>query len=118
MNGDAFKEFVLNQLQLLERVDCRAMFGGYGLYREGVFFGIIHRGQLFFKTTEATRADYEQRGMAPFRPNSKQTLKNYYEVPTEIVEDAEQLTSWAQKAVAGAAASAGATRSRKRSAGA
>jgi DNA transformation protein len=37
--------------------------------------------------------------MKPFRPNRKQTLKTYYEVPVEIVEDAEQLIEWAQRAI-------------------
>ena len=35
---DGFKEFVLDQLTDLRGMTCRAMFGGYGLYREGVFF--------------------------------------------------------------------------------
>jgi len=38
------------------------------------------------------------RGMKPFRPNAKQTLTTYYEVPVEIIEDAERLTTWASQA--------------------
>jgi hypothetical protein len=37
--------------------------------------------------------------MKPFRPNSKQTLKSYYEVPVEILEEAELLTLWAGWAI-------------------
>jgi DNA transformation protein len=95
---DSFKDFVLDQLDGLRGVTCRAMFGGYGLYRGDVFFGIIHKGRLYFKTDEASRETYRQRGMKPFRPNAKQTLKTYYEVPVEIVEDAEQLVAWARDA--------------------
>jgi DNA transformation protein len=36
--------------------------------------------------------------MEPFSPSAKQTLKNYYEVPAEILEDEEQLAEWARKA--------------------
>jgi DNA transformation protein len=36
--------------------------------------------------------------MKPFRPNSKQTLKTYYEVPVEVIEDSEQLVTWATDA--------------------
>jgi DNA transformation protein len=39
--------------------------------------------------------------MKPFRPNAKQTLKTDYEVPVEIIEDSEQLTTWAAGAVSG-----------------
>jgi DNA transformation protein len=99
--SDGFKDFVLDQLDGLRGVTARAMFGGYGLYRGAVFFGIIHKGRLFFKTNDETRAAYVRSGMKPFRPNAKQTLKTYYEVPADAIEDAEQLTQWA-RAAAGA----------------
>jgi DNA transformation protein and related proteins len=99
MKKDSFKEFVLDQLRLLERVSCKAMFGGFGLYQAGAFFGIIADGRLYFKTCETTVSDYLKCGMKPFQPNSKQTLKNYYEVPVEILEDEERLAEWAKKAV-------------------
>lgn len=100
MKDNSFKDFVLDQLQQLPQVESRAMFGGYGLYCDGVFFGIIARNRLYFKTNATTRAPYVQRGMQPFRPHAKQTLKSYYEVPVDILEDHEQLTVWAQQAVA------------------
>jgi DNA transformation protein and related proteins len=98
--NDSFKEFVLDQLHLLEQVSCKAMFGGFGLYQAGVFFGIIAEGRLYFKTSETTVSDYLERDMQLFQPNSKQTLKNYYEVPVEILEDEEQLANWVRKVVA------------------
>lgn len=98
MQRDGFKDFVLDQLQGVGKVECRAMFGGYGLYRRATFFGIIHKGRLYFKTNASTRPAYIGRGMQPFRPNSKQTLMTYYEVPTEVVEQAEDLTRWAEAA--------------------
>jgi DNA transformation protein and related proteins len=36
--------------------------------------------------------------MKPFRPNPKQTLKTYYEVPADILEDRELLARWADAA--------------------
>ena len=95
---DGFKDFVLDQLNDLCGVTCQAMFGGYGLYREGIFFGIVHKGRLYFKTDETSRAGYLKLGMKPFRPNARQTLKDYYEVPVEIIEDREQLEQWAATA--------------------
>jgi DNA transformation protein len=94
----SFKAFVFDQLIGLPSVTCRAMFGGHGLYQNGVFFGIIHRGRLYFKTDEASRARYLARGMKPFRPTAKQTLKTYFEVPVDIIEDADQLAEWARQA--------------------
>ena len=97
---DSYRDFVLDQLRSLEGLVCRAMFGGYGLYLGPDFFGILHDGRLYFKTDEATRERYRSRGMGPFAPSEKQILKSYYEVPEEIVEDDDQLASWAKEAAA------------------
>ncbi len=94
---DFYRDFVLDPLRSLEGLVCRAMFGGYGLYLGPDFIGILHGGPLYFKTDEATRERYRSRGMAPFAPSEKQVLKSYYEVPGEIVEDDEQLVSWARE---------------------
>jgi DNA transformation protein len=96
---DSFKEFVIDQLNGPTNVVSRAMFGGYGLYREQAFFGIIFKGRLYFKTDLTTQPQYRERGMKPFKPNAKQTLKNYYEVPAEVVEDADELMLWSERAV-------------------
>jgi len=93
-----FKEYVLDQLHRLNAVECKSMFGGFGLYDNGVFFGIIADGSVYFKTDASTVDAYKERGMEPFSPSAKQTLKNYYEVPPEILEDEEQLAEWARKA--------------------
>ena len=71
------------------------MFGGYGLTLQGRFFGIIHKGRLYFRTDPDTAPLYRARHMNPFTPNASQTLKNYYEVPVDIVESADTLVEWA-----------------------
>lgn len=95
---DSFKDYVLDQLADLHGVTCRAMFGGYGLYRRGIFFGIIHKGRLYLKTDRMTAPRYRDQGMKPFKPTSTQTLKNYYEVPVQILEASDDLTAWASQA--------------------
>lgn len=100
MRDDGYRDFVLDQLRDLGGVASRSMFGGYGLYSEGVFFGAVFRGQLYFKTDASTRAAYVERGMPAFRPNARQTLTSYYEVPPDVIEDAAELVAWARRAVA------------------
>lgn len=97
---DGFKDFVLDQLADLRGLTCHAMFGGYGLSCRGTFFGIIHKGRLYFKVTPSTVDRYKDQGMKPFRPNVKQTLTSFYEVPVDTIEDAERLINWAEDAVA------------------
>lgn len=95
---DGFKDFVLDQLADLHGLTCRAMFGGHGLYHTGIFFGIVHKGRLYFKVSPLTAVEYKQQGMKPFRPNAKQTLRTYYEVPADVIEDSMRLITWAQRA--------------------
>jgi len=99
MKPDSLKDFVLDQLRELRGLDCRGMFGGFGLYAGEKFFGIIFQGRLFFKTSEVTREAYRARGMKHFQPNAKQQLTSYYEVPADVIEDATELIAWAREAV-------------------
>lgn len=99
MTDSSFRDFILDQLRDMDNVHCRAMFGGYGLYHGGTFFGIIHKERLYFKTTEKTSADYKRMGMKPFKPNAKMTLKNYFEVPPDIIENSDELIAWAKRAI-------------------
>jgi DNA transformation protein len=99
MKDDSFKDFVLDQLGELSDLECRSMFGGYGLYQEETFFGIVFKGRLYFKTDKKSAVPYLKVGMKPFRPNEKQTLKNYYEVPVDVIEDRGRLAAWARESL-------------------
>lgn len=107
MRADSLKDFVLDQLKGLGGLECRAMFGGFGLYADGKFFGILLKGRLYFKTTDATRVNYLERGMKPFEPpfrrRAKLTLSSYLEVPADVIENAPEFKTWAREAVAVAA---------------
>ena len=101
MRDEGFVEFVRDQLRGLEgELDFRRMFGGHGLYRDGVFFAILMDGRMYLKTSDATRGQFVSRGMGPFRPNKRQTLEAYYEVPAEVLESPGELAEWALRACA------------------
>lgn len=95
----SFTEFVVDQLDDLGGVSARAMFGGHGLYCGAAFFGIVAAGRLYLKTDERSRRSFLERGMGPFRPNERQTLSSYYEVPVDVLEDDEELVRWSRRAV-------------------
>jgi DNA transformation protein len=98
---------VVDQLSGVDNLLSRPMFGGIGLYAGTVFFGIIFRDILYLKVDDLTRADYERAGMKPFRPYApRTTTMQYYEVPAGVLENGEDLTAWARKAIAAAERSA------------
>lgn len=95
---DGFRDYVEDQLGA--GFSFRAMFGGTGISLGESFFGIVSRGRLYFRTGPLTRSDYVGRGMTCFKPSARQTLHSYYEVPADILEDAEALRQWARRAAA------------------
>lgn len=92
----SYLEFVMEQLEMVTCcLQARPMFGGVGIYREGIFFALIAEDVLYFFTDESNRSDYDSREMGSFS-------RNYREVPVEILEDEEKLALWLKKSVAAA----------------
>jgi DNA transformation protein len=102
-------------LKPLGALQARRMFGGVGLYLDGVFFALIAAGELYFKVDDGNRAAYERAGAEPFRPyaDRPETSMGYFRVPLEIEEDPRELCAWAQEAL-GAARRRDAAQGRKR----
>jgi DNA transformation protein len=101
-----YLEYIIEQLQGLGGLTTRRMFGGAGLYSNGVFFGLLYKDRLYFKTDDATRPEYEARGSEGFRPRANTTgiKMTYYAVPADVLEDNDELVKWARKSVAAALA--------------
>ena len=99
--SEPFKAFVLAQLDDLGDVIPRSMFGGVGLYRRGVFFGIIARDTLFLKVDDRNRRDYERAKMKPFKPYAHRSgTMEYFAVPVDVLESPADLAAWARKSIA------------------
>jgi DNA transformation protein and related proteins len=100
---DSFTEMVLDQLSRVRAVTVRPMFGGFGFHSAGLFFGVVWDGRLYLKTAEADRPAYEERGMGPFTYEGG-ALKSLWEVPADVLEDADELAVWAGRAITAAQA--------------
>jgi len=94
------QEWLEDRLRRLPELEIRRMFGGAGIYAEGTMFGILHGSRVFLKTNESTRVPFIEFGMKAFRPRRGAVLKNYYEVPADILDDEAELLSWARQALA------------------
>jgi DNA transformation protein len=97
--SESYRIFILEQLARVTPVTGKAMFGGVGIYSRGLFFALIAEDRLYFKVNDTTRPDFERLNMDPFRPFGDESAMGYYEVPADVVEDAVQLASWAEKAL-------------------
>lgn len=99
-----FCEHVTDLLSGFGPVAVRRMFGGAGVYRDGVMFALIAYDTLYFKVDDATRQDYERAGMGPFTYEGKTepVTMSYFQTPPEAMEDGELLSECARKAFAAA----------------
>ena len=106
--SDDYLQYVLEQLAGLRGTVSRRMFGCAGLYHEELFFGLIATDTLYLRVNDQNRPDYEALGMARFRPYAdRDDLSfNYYEVPAHVLENADELVTWARRSLHVAAAAA------------
>lgn len=92
-------------------VSGRRMFGGVGVYFEGLFFAIIDDGVIFLKTSDETRRSFEAERSRPFSYMTKKgvaVLTTYWRLPDRLLDDTEALRGWLCKSVAAARQAAGA----------
>jgi DNA transformation protein len=94
--------YILEQIEELGALRSRRMFSGVGLYSGELFFGLIHDDTLFFKSDSTNSAEYIARNMPRFMPfpDRPKAVMAYYQVPADIIEEAESLVAWARKSVA------------------
>jgi DNA transformation protein len=97
-----YQTFVLDQLRrVLPAVRAKRMFGGVGLYSDELFFALIDDDALYLKVDDATRPDFERRGLQPFQPFGEGSAPmQYYQLPEDLLEDPDALRPWAEGAVA------------------
>jgi TfoX/Sxy family transcriptional regulator of competence genes len=81
------------------------MFGGYGLYMEDAFFGMVtSEGETYFRTDATTRPEYEAAGMRAFQPGNRpagpKTMPRNFQVPAHVRSDPPLLREWALRAAA------------------
>jgi DNA transformation protein len=96
-SDDSFTRFVIDQLEGFGRVEARRLFGGRGLYWKDQIFGIIHRGRLYFRASEAGSVRLAALGSRPFEPMPGFVMKGYWEIPAPILEDRDEAVAWARE---------------------
>jgi DNA transformation protein len=88
-------------------VAVRRMFGGAGLYRDGLMFALEFDGVIFLRVDAASIPDFEREGSRPFvytRAKSPGTIGraslSYWRLPERLYDEPEELAVWAERALA------------------
>jgi len=101
---DEFLAHVLELLEPLGGVAARRMFGGQGLYCDGVFFGMVLDGTPYLKADDRNRSEFERAESEIFsysRKGRRATL-NFYRAPEEAMDASRRMLPWARGALAAA----------------
>jgi DNA transformation protein len=95
-----FTDYVVELMSGWATVSVRRMFGGYGLYREGLMFALVAEDELFFKTDMGNVTQFEQAGIRPFvYQNQARTVQmSYWSAPEASLESPDEMGNWCQSA--------------------
>ena len=95
-----FVDYVVELMSGWAAVSARKMFGGHGLYREGLMFALIVDDELFFKTDEGSAVQFEREGSHPFVYASRErTVQlSYWSAPEASLESPAEMSEWCQTA--------------------
>ena len=97
--SESYRDYIMDQLEPLGFITIKKMFGGAGIYYDGLIFGLLADDVLYFRVDDSNRLDYEEAGMGPFKPFAdKPMVMPYYEVPIDVLENREELYEWVRKA--------------------
>ncbi len=100
---DALAEHVNEQLAPLGPVTVRRMFGGNGVFIDGLMFAIIASDMLFLKVDNTNRSDFEAEDRQPisYSKSSGQTVTmSYWQAPDRLLDDDDEMIGWCNKAIA------------------
>jgi DNA transformation protein len=102
--GASFGEFLQDQLRSLGHVTVRRMFGGAGVYCDGLMFGLVSDDTLYFRVDDGNRSAFEAEGQQPFTYDGKgRTIQlPYWRVPERLFDEPEEMVAWARAALAAA----------------
>lgn len=86
----------------LGRVEIRPMFGGHGVFHDGVMFALVADDEVYLKSNAETARRHEAAGLQPFRyaKGIKLVTMSYHRAPESIFDDPEEALVRAQEALA------------------
>ena len=96
--SEKYRSYIEQQFQAFGDIEFKRMFGRYGIFREGIMFAMISRGEVLrMRTDDINVHDYQKRGMKQFPSHGGKKGMPYWDVPANVQEDQDELKLWAEK---------------------
>jgi DNA transformation protein and related proteins len=98
-------EFIRELFAPFRAVTVKRMFGGAGIYAEGLMFGLIFDGAIYLRVDETSIPSFEREGSVPFvYPLAKNHVgrpsRHFWRLPERLYDDPDELVVWASRALA------------------
>ena len=97
MKKGEFVEYVKVMLHPFGEITSRTMFGGYGIYKNGLMIALIAQGELYFKADAKAAEYFKTEGSEPFVYYGKQdkpVTMSYYKILPDVMDDENELGKW------------------------
>jgi DNA transformation protein len=100
-------EFIRDLFAPFGPVTVKRMFGGAGIWSDGLMFALVFDGAIFLKVDETSIPDFEREGSRPFvytRAKSPGRVGRaslaFWRLPERLYDDPDELAVWASRALA------------------
>ncbi len=102
--SNGFRAYLEEQFAPLGGVSIKSMFGGLGVFREGLMFGLVADDTLYFRIDDENRPAFESEGSEPFvyEGKGKPMAMAYWRAPERLYDDPDEFRRWAEEAFAAA----------------
>ncbi|MBL8505635.1 TfoX/Sxy family protein [Methylobacillus glycogenes] len=99
-----FVEYLHELLHDFGPIQAKKMFGGYGIYHQGLMFGLVADDTLYLKSDDESRPQFEAMQLPAFRyqRQGKEITMSFHQAPADMLEQADEATHWARLAYAAA----------------
>jgi DNA transformation protein len=97
-----FTDYAVELLAGLGRVQARRMFGGAGLFRDGVMFALLDDDVIYLRVDDALQAELRAQGSVPWVYSMKRDGAvrdmGYWRMPETAADDPDEAVTIARRA--------------------
>ncbi len=96
---DEFSQHLNDVFRLFGPITLRRMFAGYGVFRDGIMFGLVYEETLYLKVDAENIANFREQGLRQFEYVRQGEIigLSYYQAPEAMLDDINEATLWANR---------------------
>ncbi len=100
--NDAMLDLLRDLLGPVGHIVVRRMFGGAGIYADGVIFALISDDVFYLKADAQSEPRFLAEGLPRFTYESKSGVVAlpYWRAPERLFDDPDEMSEWAREAIA------------------